>query len=356
MLKSLTPANIAWLEQHLDSTSTVRRVTSIPGVGFGAAKMTANLEMVAATLISRTGQMMSISARSAVLPVLLQGTAREEMVGRWMSSIGKIRATQRLLRDPVRMYGIEHQTNEVKLYIQGNLKDEHIEDGDFLLNGTDPEDEVRLLEGACALFGVTPFMRQKSLEIAAMSHARSLTLDLLCVDLCADGRAELKHYIAPPEGEPGFRPGDPRIAVTIREMSNIIDRPEAAEPVIAFVENVFASIPGLPLNQLSCEPSETGGQKLRAYFCMWARERAFERDNSNIMMSVTKIRTFMAAAAAAGAAAIPEESVENFISKCEAGEMCLDGIGFEYSKGRLELKAYVRPFGNTSGDGVRWPQ
>ena len=356
MLKPLTPANIAWLEQHLKSTGTVRRVTSMPGVGFGAAKMTDDLEMVAATLISRTGQMMPISARSAVLPVLVQGTAQEEMVGRWMSSIGKIRATQRLLRDPVRMYGVEHQTNEVKLYIQSNIRDERIEDGNFLLNGTDPEDEIRLLESACELFGVAPFMRQKSLEIASMAHASSLTLDLLCIDLRADGSADLKHYIAPPEGKSGFRPGDPRVASMIRELSNVIDRPEAAGPMIAFVETVFACVPGLALNQLSCEPSDTGEQKLRAYFCMWARERTFERDNSSIMMSVANIRTFTAAATAAGASAIPEENVENFISKGEAGEMCLDGIGFEYSKGRLKLKAYVRPFGNTNGDGVRWPQ
>jgi len=328
----------------------------MPGVGFGAAKMTADLEMAAATLISRTGQMMPISARSAVLPVLVQGTAQEKMIGGWMSGIGKMRAAQGLIRDPVRAYGIEHQTNEVKLYYQGNLKDEHIEDGDFLLSGTEPEDEIRLLGSACELYGLAPFKRQKSLEVASVAHANSLTLDVLCIDLCADGSADLKLYIAPPEGKPGFRSGDPRIAVMIREMSNIIDRPEAAEPVIAFVENVFASIPWLSLNQISSEPSETGGQKLRAYFCMWARERDFERDNSNIMMPIAEIRTFMAAATSAGAASIRDENVENFISKGEAGEMCLDGIGFEYSKGRLQLKTYVRPFGNTNGDGVRWPQ
>jgi hypothetical protein len=125
--------------------------------------------------------------------------------------------------------------------------------------------------------------------------------------------------------------------------------------MLTFIEKIFTAFPCLALNQISCEPSSNGRQKLRIYFCFWDREKYSEKDNNDIMVPLSEFPVFVEAAKLSGGETSKSEDIAAFIKSGEDGEMCFDTVGFEYSSERLWLKTYVRPILNTHGDGLRWP-
>lgn len=355
-LHALTAANQEYLRNRLTSAQllAVEQSTAIFGVGLSFLKLDGQLKAPKAIAYSLQGCELRNSARLASLALVCIDCGQAMRAKELSEATLVVKRTLNLLRSPIRHTGVElggQGVAEAKIYLQTNIKDERLVDGDIQHSACRMEDDLRVLEQLGLALKID--VEQAIIMTRKMRRVADLGLDMVGLDLRKDRRIELKLYFAPPEGLRGLS-GQEGYAVAERALSAIhessMDDPPPGS-LIALHRIMYRNA-GLCLNQISAEAQPSGAMKIKLYFDLWKREKTFEATESAAAFSVEELEGLRGAFDETGISFPSLDDILTLHADADKGEFVLDAFCLETLGTEGKLKIYIRPAGNTDGDGM----
>jgi hypothetical protein len=114
------------------------------------------------------------------------------------------------------------------------------------------------------------------------------------------------------------------------------------------------SNPSLCLNQISVEVQPSGLMKSKLYFDLWRREKTFDAVESAAGFSFETLEGLREAFNQPGICFPTTADLQSLKEEAEKGEFVLDAFCLETLGDDGKIKIYIRPAGNTDGDGMTW--
>jgi hypothetical protein len=357
-LRTLTTHNHHYLRAMFtpEQLLAVGGNTAISGVGLSFLKLDDQLKGPKAVAFSLQGCALKNSARAASVAIICDDCDQHQRAGELKEATLTVKRVLNLLRSPLRHTGLEltgQSFSEAKIYLQTNIKDEHLVDGQILHSPSNLDDDLRVVGD---LSGVLHLEADKACAMtASVRHAAGLGLDMVGLDLRQDGRIELKLYFAPPEGVEGLSGSTgyvraERALFALHAASKTYIQPQSW----AALKEIMSNNPSLCLNQISAEMQPSGLMKSKLYFDLWKRKKTFDADQSATYFSFEALEGLREAFGRPGLSFPARADLQNLKEAAEKGEFVLDAFCLETLGEATKIKIYVRPAGNTDGDGMTW--
>jgi hypothetical protein len=357
-LRVLTPSNQDYLQRLLtpEQLLAVRHSTAIRGVGLSFLKFDDRLETAKSIAYSLQGCGMVNSARASSVALICNDCAQAHRTEELRAAILSVKKALNLLRSPVRHTGLEldgSAFSEAKIYLQTNIKGEHLVDGNVHHSATELGDDLLVLGQLC---GVLNLETEKACAMTAAVRQRAgLGLDMVGLDIRRDGRIELKLYFAPPEGVEGLNGTDgyrraEEALTALHAASVTYFRPRSW----VAINEIMSDNPTLCLNQISVETQPSGLMKSKLYFDLWRREKTFVADQSAADFSFEAFEGLRGVFDQHDVALPSLAALTAFKKAAVAGNFVLDAFCLETLGHDAKVKIYVRPAGNTDGNGLTW--
>lgn len=357
-LRALTIPNHEYLRSLFTSQQllAVGGNTAIAGVGLSFLKLDDRLKAPKTVAYSLQGCGLKNTARAASIVLICDDCDHIQRAGELKEATLIVKRALNLLRSPLRHTGLEltgQSFSEAKIYLQTNIKDEHLVDGRIDHSPADLDDDLQVLGHLCEFLHLEA--KKACAMTAAVRHAAGLGLDMVGLDLRHDGRIELKLYFAPPEGVAGLSGAGgysraERALVALHAASMTYFQPQSW----AALREIMTSNPTLCLNQISAEMQPSGLMKSKLYFDLWKREKTFDADQSAADFSFDALEGLRVAFRRPGISFPAAADLRALKEEAEKGEFVLDAFCLETLGEEAKIKIYIRPAGNTDGDGMTW--
>ncbi len=354
----LSPANIRWIEDnfHLKAAERLKEIASFGNTGLAAFKMSEDLSKASGMLFKHDTSGHGSQLRKNVLARLLAGHQLPQITNHLQGAFKDIKRQLNLLRHPERYYGIEIKEDgkqELKVYLQTNLRDEIIEDGNFSFSSTTCKDELNLTKTLCGRLSIKEEISDKTAKLIEIAYRYSLSLDMLGVDVSSDGLIEIKPYLGPQRGNPGIYAHTDIARHVLTDICSELDAVDHLQKFINFMNEFSKKSFKVPINAFAAEPGLNGQHKIRIYFELWKMENSLCLDDHIISVPMIFIKEILEIARQTTGFEINERRIDDFIEGCRIGEMVLDTFSLEYSKGNFKIKFYVRPE-QMRDHGLKW--
>lgn len=354
----LSKLNIAWLEKNFNAAATtkLKTLSQLGYCGLAAFKMNSDLSEASGLMLKQDTFGHGVQMRAHLLTELLKDHPVQPVAQIVQKAVMTARKKLNLLRHPIRAYGIEIKENgrqEMKIYLQTNLKDEFVQGNDFVFDATNEHDEKELIATVCDELDIDQKVKSTSLAMIQSAHQFGFGLDMLGIDLSSSGFVEIKPYLAPPEGVAGPNAVHPDAINVIKMVCNTLEYDNLFPIFEKFTAGIAKIAPDIPINLIAAEPAADGNHKVRIYFDLWKRENSLKNHDHTISVPIETIKDVFQVAKDTAGCHIPEEAIQNFVENCNAGEMVLDTFSLEYSEKKFKMKVYVRPK-DMIDHGLRW--